>query len=91
LSPTTRRLHPRTIDDPGTAAGDDKETGVTPRVLSTHRQLPGGGFDRLADRFELVRPAYITVDNNMDVLSGRPARHPVPGTPIRFDATEVPA
>jgi glyoxylate reductase len=35
-----------------------KEIGVTtPRVLSTRNQLPGGGLDRLADRFDLVRPA----------------------------------
>ena len=35
----------------------NKETGVTPRVLSTRSRLPGGGLNRLADRFDLVRPA----------------------------------
>jgi lactate dehydrogenase-like 2-hydroxyacid dehydrogenase len=33
-----------------------RRIGVTVRVLSTRSQLPGGGLQRLADRFELVRP-----------------------------------
>lgn len=30
---------------------------TTARVLSTRNQLPGGGLDRLADRFDVIRPA----------------------------------
>src|SRR6478672_10556521 len=31
-----------------------RRIGVTVRVLSTRHQLPGGGLQRLADRFELA-------------------------------------